>query len=100
MPEALGRCPDGRSGLPERQLQVAGESHLSGDRLLRSQCHLPKGRLGKALQVCPSAVVVAMGANSAALRSVFAQETFGEILSHWDDLGTSPAKCFHKAAEL
>jgi hypothetical protein len=58
------------------------------------------GRLGKALQVCPSAVVVAMGANSAALRSVFAQETVGEILSHWDDLGTSPAKCFHKAAEL
>jgi len=45
-------------------------------------------------------VVVAMGANSAALRSVFAQETVGEILSRWDDLGPSPAKCFHKAAEL
>jgi hypothetical protein len=57
-------------------------------------------RLGKALQVCHGAVVVAMGANSAALRSVCAQETVGEIFSRWDDLGTSLANCFHKAAEL
>jgi len=57
-------------------------------------------RRGKALQVCSSAVVVTMGANSAVLRSVFAQETFGDILSRWDDLGTSLAKCFHKAVEL
>ncbi len=37
---------------------------------------------------------------TAALRSVFAQETAAEILSRWDDLAASLAERFPKAAEL
>ena len=37
---------------------------------------------------------------TAALRSVFAQESAAEILSRWDDLASSLAERFPKAAEL
>ena len=37
---------------------------------------------------------------TAALRSVFAQENAGDILSRWDDLAVSLAERFPKAAEL
>ena len=37
---------------------------------------------------------------TAALRSVFAQEDAGEILQRWDDLATSLAERFPRAAEL
>jgi len=37
---------------------------------------------------------------TAALRSVFAQETAAEILSRWDDLAASLIDRFPKAAEL
>jgi len=40
------------------------------------------------------------GMVTAALRSVFAQESADEILSRWDDLATSLADRFPKAAEL
>ena len=40
------------------------------------------------------------GAATAALRSVFAQENAGEILSRWDDLAASLMERFPKAAEL
>jgi hypothetical protein len=37
---------------------------------------------------------------TAALRSVFAQETFAEIEAHWDDLAASLAERFPKANPL
>lgn len=40
------------------------------------------------------------GMVTAALRSVFAQESADEICSRWDDLGSSLAERFPKAAEL
>jgi len=40
------------------------------------------------------------GMVTAALRSVFAQENAGDILSRWDDLAVSLAERFPKAAEL
>ena len=40
------------------------------------------------------------GMVTAALRSVFAQESTAEILSRWDDLATSLAERFPRAAEL
>lgn len=40
------------------------------------------------------------GMVTAALRSVFAQESAAEILSRWDDLASSLAERFPKAAEL
>jgi putative transposase len=40
------------------------------------------------------------GMVTAALRSVFAQETVAEIESRWDDLAASLAECFPKAAAL
>ena len=80
MPEALGRCPGGGAGLPERHLHVAGV-HICQEIDQQVQAFLArplessgyayvyldatylKGRLGKALQVCSSAVVVALGVN-------------------------------------
>ncbi|WP_231598030.1 transposase [Synechococcus sp. CBW1002] len=44
--------------------------------------------------MCPSA------RGTAALSSVFAQESAGEILSRWDDLAASLAERFPKADEL
>jgi transposase-like protein len=66
----------------------------------------PKGALGdfprvhftrKLLQRVPKAH---QGMVSADLRSVFAQENAGDILSRWDDLALSLAERFPKAAEL
>jgi putative transposase len=37
---------------------------------------------------------------TAALRSVFAQESAAEILSRWNDLAASPAERFPRAAKL
>jgi transposase-like protein len=66
----------------------------------------PKGALGEfscvhfarnLLQRVPKAH---QGMVTAALRSVFAQENAGDILSRWDDLAVSLAEHFPKAAEL
>ena len=76
----------GRPGLPERHLQVAGASHCQEINqqvafLLRPLVRRGyaydyldaiylKGRLGKALQVCSRAVVVAMGVNPGGRREL------------------------------
>ena len=87
MPEALGRCPGGGAWLPERHLHVAG-GHICQEIDQQVQAFLArplessgyayvyldatylKGRLGKALQVCSSAVVVALGVNEVGRREL------------------------------
>jgi hypothetical protein len=136
VPEALGRCPGGGAGLPERPLQVSGESqghprdsrgsvpgNLWGPRICKDidqqvQAFLSrplesstyayvyldatylKGRLGKALQVCSRAVVVAMGVNADGRRKLLGikvgdseNEAFWtEFISHLKERGLDGVK--------
>jgi len=63
-------------------------------------CVWQRCRVHFARNLLPRVPKAHQGMVTAALRSVFAQENAGDILSRWDDLAVSLAERFPKAAEL
>jgi putative transposase len=102
-----GRFAGGGSGLPERHLQLAGESHCQEiDQQVQAFLSRPlesssyacvyldatylKGRLGKAQQVCSRAVVVAMGVNEDGRRELLGLKVGdSETETFWAEFITS-----------
>ena len=107
---AAGFCEAVERGLTGVKL-VISDAHVGLTKAIRRQlqgCVWQRCRVHFArnlLQRVPigaafSAGVAHQGMVTAALRSVFAQENAGEILSRWDDLAASLIERFPKAAEL
>jgi len=107
---AAGFCEAVERGLTGVKL-VISDAHVGLTKSIRRQlqgCVWQRCRVHFArnlLQRVPigeafSEGVAHQGMVTAALRSVFAQENAGEILSRWDDLAASLIERFPKAAEL
>ena len=95
------------SHLKERGLTgvklVISDAHVGLTKAIRRQlqgCVWQRCRVHFARNLLQRVPKAHQGMVTAALRSVFAQEDAGEILSRWDDLAASLIERFPKAAEL
>jgi transposase-like protein len=82
---------------------VVSDTHVGLTKAIRRQlqgCVWQRCRVHFARNLLQRVPKAHQGMVTAALRSVFAQETAAEILSRWDDLAASLAERFPKAAEL
>jgi len=82
---------------------VVSDAHVGLTKAIRRQlqgCVWQRCRVHFARNLLQRVPKAHQGMVTAALRSVFAQETAAEILSRWEDLATSLADRFPKAAEL
>ena len=82
---------------------VVSDAHVGLTKAIRRQlqgCVWQRCRVHFARNLLQRVPRAHQGMVTAALRSVFAQETASEILSRWDDLATSLAERFPRAAEL
>ena len=82
---------------------VVSDAHVGLTKAIRRQlqgCVWQRCRVHFARNLLQRVPKAHQGMVTAALRSVFAQETAAEILSRWDDLAASLAERFPKAAEL
>ena len=89
-------------GLTDVKL-VISDAHAGLTKAIRRQlqgCVWQRCRVHFARNLLPRVPKAHQGMVTAALRSVFAQENAGDILSRWDDLAVSLAERFPKAAEL
>jgi transposase-like protein len=95
------------SSLKERGLSgvrlVVSDAHVGLTKAIRRQlqgCVWQRCRVHFARNLLQRVPRVHQGMVTAALRSVFAQAEAGDILARWDDLDTSLAERFPRAAEL
>jgi len=82
---------------------VVSDAHAGLTKAIRRQlqgCVWQRCRVHFARNLLQCVPRAHQGMVTAALRSVFAQESVAEILSRWDDLAVSLAERFPKAAEL
>ena len=82
---------------------VISDAHVGLTKAIRRQlqgCVWQRCRVHFARNLLQRVPKAHQGMVTAALRSVFAQENAGEILSRWDDLAASLIERFPKAAEL
>jgi transposase-like protein len=82
---------------------VISDAHVGLTKAIRRQlqgCVWQRCRVHFARNLLQRVPKAHQGMVTAALRSVFAQEDAGEILSRWDDLAASLAERFPKATEL
>jgi len=82
---------------------VISDAHVGLTKAIRRQlqgCVWQRCRVHFARNLLQRVPKAHQGMVTAALRSVFAQETAAEILSRWDDLAASLAERFPKAAAL
>lgn len=82
---------------------VVSDAHVGLTKAIRRQlqgCVWQRCRVHFARNLLQRVPRAHQGMVTAALRSVFAQESTTEILSRWDDLATSLGERFPKAAEL
>nr|WP_231596279.1 transposase [Synechococcus sp. CBW1108] len=82
---------------------VISDAHVGLTKAIRRQlqgCVWQRCRVHLARNLLQRVPKAHQGMVTAALRSVFAQENAGEILSRWDDLAASLIERFPKAAEL
>ena len=95
------------SHLKERGLSdvklVVSDAHVGLTKAIRRQlqgCAWQRCRIHFARNLLPRVPKAHQGVVTAALRSVFAQETAADILNRWDDLAASLAERFPNAAAL
>jgi transposase-like protein len=82
---------------------VVSDAHVGLTKAIRRQlqgCVWQRCRVHFARNLLQRVPKAHQGMVTAALRSVFAQEDAGEILTRWDDLAASLAERFPRAAEL
>ena len=82
---------------------VVSDAHVGLTKAIRRMfqgCSWQRCRVHFARNLLQRVPKAHQGMVTAALRSVFAQESAAEILSRWDDLASSLAERFQKAAEL
>ena len=82
---------------------VVSDAHVGLTKAIRRQlqgCVWQRCRVHFARNLLQRVPKAHQGMVTAALRSVFAQESTAEILSRWDDLATSLAERFPRAVEL
>jgi transposase-like protein len=99
---AAGFCEAVERGLTGVKL-VISDAHVGLTKAIRRQlqgCVWQRCRVHFARNLLQRVPKAHQGMVTAALRSVFAQETAAEILSRWDDLAASLAERFPKAAAL
>jgi transposase-like protein len=99
---AAGFCEAVERGLTGVKL-VISDAHGGLTKAIRRQlqgCVWQRCRVHFARNLLQRVPKAHQGMVTAALRSVFAQENAGDILSRWDDLAVSLAERFPKAAEL
>ena len=105
--ESEGFWSEFLASLKERGLTgvklVISDAHVGLTKAIRRQlqgCVWQRCRVHFARNLLQRVPKAHQGMVTAALRSVFAQEDAGEILSRWDDLAASLAERFPKATEL